>query len=120
MLDASILSLLEESLPHVEFRWDGEQTRIIQRDIYSGKIIEIEKESQKVAESAPLAMRTKDFGALFSLARSLRFMDCGDFFHVTDFHDIEAIVGGCLYDDLGKLNVLEAEYGGQKPKGNAG
>ena len=120
ILERDILSYLDDSLPHVEFRWDGEEVRIIQRDIYTGKILEIERQPVDTVVAEPLAMRTDDFMALFGLCQSCRFQNCGSYFYVTNLHDIEGVVGGCLYDDLGKLQVIGGEEsGGQEQEGNA-
>jgi hypothetical protein len=120
MIERDILPYLDDSLPHVEFRWDGSEARIIQRDIYSGKILDIERRPIEGAQASPLAMRTGDFMALFGLHSSYRFQHCGDYFHVTNLHGVEAVVGGCLYDDLGKLHIVGGETdGGQESEGNA-
>ena len=107
MVGRSVLSLLEEGLPHVEFVWNGEVTLLVQRDIYTGKTLELEQSPQMVAEKEPLAMRTDDFWSLFALAEVLLFKDLGTHFKVSDLHSFEAIVGGCIYDDLGTLGVVE-------------
>ena len=105
LLSRDLLSLLDDDLPHVEFRWDGEKTILIQRDIYTGKTLEIDVLPQEVATKEPLAMRTDDFWSLFALASPLLFTDCGTHFKVSDLHSFEAVVGGCVYDALGTLGL---------------
>lgn len=108
ILDRKILRNLSDDLPHVEFVWDGSDSKIIQRDIYTGKIVEIAvvPHPHKI-EQKPLAIRSADIFTMFSLGNSFMVTACEDYFHLTDLNKIEAIIGGCLYDDIGKLNVKE-------------
>lgn len=106
MLSNGLLRLLADDLPHVEFLWDDNQCRIVQKNVYTGKTLLIRKMPQRAGEGKPLALRTADLFALFSLANAFLLTHCGDYFFLTDFRGLEAIVGGCLYDDLGDLNIL--------------
>jgi hypothetical protein len=107
ILARTILADFDADLPHVEFHFKPTATHLIQRDIYTGKVLDISRESV-CKEAEPLAMRTQDFMALFGLAASLTFAQNKDFFLVTSMSsELTAVVGGCIYDAVGRLNILQ-------------
>lgn len=116
------LKLLDESLSHVEFLSKDLQPQILQRDIFSGSIVKLERKSFKglsinkdeIAEDfGPIGMRTNDLSALFT------FNDVVDMFFLPQKYGyfivegkqykMKAIVAKCLYDDLGTIEVLNKE-----------
>jgi hypothetical protein len=106
MLNRIVLSKIDETLPHVEFVWTEEGCRLIQRDIYTGKTLELAVKPVDSTGAEPLAMRTEDFAALFSMSKILLFSSASPVFLVSDHRAVRALVGGCLYDDVGVLKII--------------
>ena len=76
----TICSLLDDGLSHVEFHCDNGAFKIVQKDIYSGAKIEVEKIQDgmfavpsKLPEKLPIGMRTVDFKALFTFQDQMTF-----------------------------------------------
>lgn len=103
-LSRSDLKLLDESLPHVELVWDGSQIKLLQRDIYTGKVVEILKGRSGEAR-AKMAIRTGDFWALMGMGL-LWDIRAADGYFCASTVGVRAILGGCVYDDLGDLGVV--------------
>lgn len=113
-----VISLLEEDLSHVEFVSDANNNLIIiQRNIYTGNYIEIQKNEQGLFQNTnslpyairPIALRTDDFKSLYVFQEVLNFsfpID-GDYVIVkgVDPHrrDMTGIVACCLYDEIIEL-----------------
>lgn len=129
-LNQDILELLEDNLSHIEISAEKGKVKIIQREIYSGKIIELNKISQGFGISAdrvksfdPIGMRTNDFASLFSFNKSLKFFFPSanseiDYCKVVGKRfGMEGIIAFCKYDELGTLTISskgEKDHGRQK------
>jgi hypothetical protein len=129
-LSSSVLSLLDTELSHIEFSGnEGESIKMVQRNIYSGGIIEVTKneEGNLFKESldfnfGPVAIKTDDFKALFYFQEVLQFAfpvrGKEDFILVkgTDKNkrDITGIVACCLYDEI--IQLKEIGNGRQEQK----
>jgi hypothetical protein len=118
VLNKSLLSLLHEGLSHIEFSGKaGESLNMIQRNIYSGGVINISEKSDGLFSNTlkndfgPIGIRTKDFIALFSFQDTLKFIFPNetkeDFMLVKSVdkkkRDMTAVVSCCLYDELIEL-----------------
>lgn len=129
VLSGDILELLDDNLSHVEFYGERRKTlTLIQRNIYSGGIIEIEKKSGGLFSSSlkrsfgPIAVKTTDFKALYSFQKSIKFWfptDSGEFilFSSTDVNkrNMTGLVSCCIYDEIIKLQEAKRN-GRQKQK----
>jgi hypothetical protein len=124
-----VLELLDDSLSHIEFSGNrGEQITIIQRNIYSGAVVEIRKKEGKGLLSSqitkglpedfgPVAIRTSDFVSMFSFLNPLEFSfpvdSRGDFFTVRGTNprvrDMFGVISACLYDEI--IQIEEARHG---------
>jgi hypothetical protein len=128
-LSKDVLSLLDDELSHVEFSGNaGESIKMIQRNIYSGGIIEVEKveggmfKEELENDFGPVAIKTGDFRALFTFQDALKFSFPSrgkeDFILVKGLDDnkrsITGIVACCLYDEV--IALQEVVKGGVKPK----
>ncbi len=123
------LQLLNESLSHIEFQIKNKEIKIIQRDIYSGTIIELERKlkveglglivsEDDLPNYLPITgMRTNDFLALFNFNDKVKIHlpESPGFFLVEGMHNnMQGIVAGCLYDELGGHNELGGKDGWEK------
>lgn len=122
----SVIGLLEDSLSHVEFFGKkGKSIQVVQRDIYSGAKIEIYQRKEGLFfdempfSFGPIAVRTKDFYALFSFSSSvsLEFVEEeGDFLYVdgrSSGATMSGFIGGCLYDEMFEVTEV-VKYGRKK------
>jgi hypothetical protein len=112
-LSSKVLGLLDENLSHIEFSAEDGELSIVQRNIYSGSIIEIKREKtgglvevkDELEDFAPIGLRTNDFMALFSFIPTLQFHFLGEGFICADSKDdkmpMRALVSKCRYDELG-------------------
>jgi hypothetical protein len=129
LLSKDILELMDDSLSHVEFIGDKKNPlKMIQRNIYSGGIIEIEKKSDGffketlINDFGPVAIKTQDFQALFQFQNQLKFSfptnGQEDLIVIrsvnNDKRDMAGIIACCLYDEI--IKIKEVEHGGQKQK----
>lgn len=122
-LHKNLLEMLDSNLSHTEFSAKkGEQLQIIQRNIYSGGIIEVTpKGSGGVFDTSspitfgPLGIKTTDLQALFMFQDTLKFTfpsyDDDDFI-VVDGIDInkrnmKVILAGCLYDEIIEIRNIK-------------
>jgi hypothetical protein len=131
------LSFLNESLSHIEFRVKDGKLTIIQRDIYSGTIIELNRkieleglglvENEDVLPPGPLCnmpiagIRTNDFLALFNFNDKIKLYlpENPGYFIIEGIHnELIGIVSGCLYDELGTIRNLQEVDDGRKIKEN--
>jgi len=127
------LDLLEESLSHIEFLSQDKELKILQRDIYSGTLIELERkkatglglslyEDDIGEDFGPLGMRTNDFFSLFNFNDKIKIFFLSpdkDFFIIEGSHNsMTGVVAGCLYDEIGVINDLQEEktHGREKSK----
>lgn len=115
-------TLLNQELSHIEFMAKDKKIHIVQRDIYSGNIIELVRETTGLGlnvsgdkitrDFPPIGMRTNDFLTLLAFQDKIRLSFPGmDYFYAEGekFH-MKAIVGSCLYDKIGTINE-EVDYG---------
>ena len=112
-LHSKMLPLLDENLSHIEFSCEDGELKIVQRNIYSGSVIEIKREktgglmevTDQLEDFAPTGLRTNDLLALFSFIDVLQFHFWGNGFVVVDSKDermpMRALVSRCRYDELG-------------------
>ena len=118
VIDNSILSLLDEDLSHIEFSGKkGESLKMIQRNIYTGGVIEISEkvdglfENKLEADFGPVGIKTKDFQALFTFQNTLKFEfplgDETDYIMVRSIdqkkRNMVGVIALCLYDELIQL-----------------
>lgn len=124
-LDRGVLPLLERSLSHIEFVGTaGGPLKLIQRNIYSGAVIEVVKcdagggllgSSTDLSHNIePIAIKTQDFMALFTFQDVLKFYlpkeGLGDFIKVESVNkakrDMDGFLACCIYDEI--IEVKEA------------
>lgn len=109
----SLLGFLDEDLTHIEFSASKGKLKIVQRNIYTGSIITIQEKtgqeqglvqiSPHLKDFVPIAIRTKDFLALFSFANIVSFC-FGDHYIWVENKDHKipfmGIIGLCRYNEL--------------------
>lgn len=111
------LSLMEDGLSHLEFSSKDNSLTIIQRDIFAGTIITLTRKKgvglavhspDKITKDfGPMGIRTNDFMALYSFHDSIEFGLCDKSgFMKLKSGDMEGIIAHCIYDELGKVEVL--------------
>lgn len=118
-LSKSILGLLDTALSHVELSVNNGEFVLTQRDIYSGSIQKIKKKSGLGISSdnlkgsfGPIGLRTSDFEALFTFSESLNFFldpKLGYIVVTGSKWKMRAIIGTCLYDELGTIKYIDQE-----------
>lgn len=132
----SSLDLLDTNLSHVEFVTRKGELKILQRDIYAGSLIALERklepeglgltEPEDVLPDSlsPMGMRTGDFLALFNFNDKvdIYFPEGLQYFLIDGLHNqMNGIVAGCIYDNLGIIQDLgEVSDGGKIEKNRAG
>ena len=119
-LRQEINGLLQDDLSHVEIHYD-KGLKIVQRDIFSGTIIEITKDKSglnltasgdKLTPFEPMGLRTIDLDALFNYDREISFSfvpNLNYFIIKGKTTGMQGILAWCLYDELGRINVIETE-----------
>lgn len=124
-LSASVISLLDTELSHIEFSGEADgNIKMIQRNIYSGGIIEVTKKENDAdmfkesleSDFGPVAIKTDDFRALFYFQDVLQFSFPArgkeDFILVkgTDKNkrDITGLIACCLYDEVIQLKEVQS------------
>ncbi len=137
-IDIGVRELLDDDLSHIEFAAKpGEEVKLLQRNIYSGQIIEVEKAGtkEKKGESfgigaaianngvGPFALKTGDFHALFSFTDSLKFFfpteEDGDFVFVKTIKSnlpFKGVIACCLYDEIIKIKEAQTDVPKKKLK----
>lgn len=116
-LRREIMDLLQDDLSHVEIHNDN-GLKIIQRDIFSGTVIEITKDksgldilaSDNLGQFEPMGLRTVDLDALFSYDRELSFSFVPglNYFIVNGkTTKMKGILSWCLFDEIGNFNVVK-------------
>jgi hypothetical protein len=125
-LSVDVMGLLSKELSHVEFSGSKDGIKIIQRNIYSGGIIEIHKKKEGLFSDninfdfGPVAVKTNDLFALFSFQDVLKFgfLQNGNFIVVSSVDkgrkNMQAYIACCLYDEI--IQIREAKNGGQEQK----
>jgi len=111
-LGKDFISLLDESLSHIEF--SGRKGKLItqQRNIYSGSVITIQQQDKKGLDQEkplksfkPIGLRTNDFLALFTFVDNIQFYFKGNnaiWFQSKDrLLPFNGLVSQCMYDELG-------------------
>lgn len=125
-LHTEVLSLLEESLSHIEVSAKNRKPLLLQRDIYSGSTVELTQVKEGFGVSwgktikedfGPIGLRTADLLALFTFSNTVKFF----FGKKNDFAVIEGdkfgmkgIVAGCLYDEGCFLESIQEEENGRE------
>ena len=121
-LSKDVLTLLDFDLSHVEFSGKaGKTIRMLQRNIYSGGIIKIEKIAKGMFpetlkhDFGPIAIKTNDLRALFVFNDVLKFSFPSnegneDYILVTGgstgIRKVHGIIACCLYDEIIKLKTI--------------
>jgi len=119
-----ILSLLDASLSHVEISAPNKSLSLVQRNIYSGSIIEVRRKKEEglgslvdvddiSEEFGPVGLRTDDFASLFTFIDilNMHFGDAGYCYikSIDPKLNMEGIIAKCLYDELGSVEVVKKE-----------
>jgi len=117
-ISKDILTLLDTELSHIEFVGEkGKALKLIQRNIYSGTVLEIQEKnsgffSQALeADIEPVAITTNNFSALFLFQDTLKFtfLTKGEegciIVQSMDAHkrDMRGVIAPCLYDEIIEL-----------------
>jgi len=127
-LDKNVLNLLDRTLSHTELIGDkGKSLKMVQRNVYSGTILEVEKtkgtmgllsENDVLSDDIePIAIKTNDLAALFVFQDVLTFYlpkkGLGDYIIVESVNkqkrDMSCIIACCIYDEI--IAVKESYHG---------
>lgn len=116
-LHKDMLGLLDPSLSHVEFSAADGKLSIIQRNIYSGSVLELKRseagglgiqQADKLEDFAPIGLRTNDFMALFSFVDTFNFHFQPGGLVWAESKDprmlLRALISKCKYDELGGID----------------
>lgn len=126
----NILPLLDESLSHMEIFSENKKAVILQRDIYTGSIIRIDKDNsiglglssgEDIKEDFdPIGIRTNDFIALFSFCDRISFhFGPAPFAFIEGNHfEMQGVISLCEYDEMGILTESKGEQDGRKIEKN--
>jgi hypothetical protein len=121
IINNSVLNLLDQDLSHIEFSGKkGKSLKMIQRNIYSGGIIEVSETNKGFFKNTlendfgPIGIKTNDFKALFTFQDSLKFFfpseENEDYLIIQSLdknkRDMTGIVACCLYDELIQIKQL--------------
>lgn len=111
-IKSSILNLLEEDLSHIEFSCTEGKLKVVQRNIFSGALIEIQKKAAKglltekdsTGDFPVLAMRTNDFSSLFSFVNVINFYFSNNgyiyFKSISKKLKMDGVVSQCIYEEM--------------------
>lgn len=126
-INEKVLSLLDESLSHIEISVKDGKLKLVQRNIYSGSVIEIEEIqeglgilSNDLKDFDPIGIRTSDFQALFTFQSSLYFgfpENGEEYIYITNVNNkrkMGGVIATCVYDELG--TVTESKKVGKRKK----
>jgi hypothetical protein len=134
-LSKDVLELLDPALSHIEFSGvAGEPMKMVQRNIYSGGIIEIQPKAKGFFKASlekdfgPIALKTNDFKALFAFQNILQFSfttsEEEDYVLVKSIdknkRDMKGLIACCVYDELINLKKEETTDGRKKQKSGRG
>lgn len=110
---SQMLTLVDESLSHIEFSCVDGEFKITQRNIYSGTVSEITPTASEglgvqddgMEDFNTIGLRTGDFLALFTFVDKLDFRFLPDGFICVDSRDttmpMRGLISKCVYDELG-------------------
>jgi len=130
-LSRDVLDLLDENLSHIEFSGEeGENIKLLQRNIYSGGIIEITKKEEGLFTErleyafGPVGVKTDDFRALFTFQNTLKFSfprrGREDFVSVRSGDEsrrsITGVVACCLYDEIIEIREVQVQKQAEETK----
>jgi hypothetical protein len=122
ILNATVLSLLDTDLSHIEFSGEkGDTLKMVQRNIYSGGLIEIQEQgggffkNELKTAFGPVGIKTNDFASLFQFQDTLKFQfparGKDDFITVRSIdknkRDMIGIIACCLYDEIIKIKEVQ-------------
>jgi len=111
-IKSSILNLLEDDLSHIEFSCTDGKLKVVQRNIFSGALIEITKKQSKgllkekdsTGDFPVLALRTNDFSALFSFVPSINFYFANNGYvylkSISKKIKLDGIISQCIYKEM--------------------
>lgn len=130
LLRASVCSLLDPKLSHVELKGKiHDSITIKQKNIYDGRVIDITRkkrgmgvsEGDKITKSfGPLAIRTNDLIALFSFNDQLTFCfgsSAEGYCRVIGRNfKMAGVIGLCRYDELGTIDKPKEDSHGRQVK----
>lgn len=131
-LHQDVINLLNEDLSHVEFKSNNNNLSIVQRDIFSGNIIQLTRKdtgllglnkSDDIKEDfEPFGIRTNDLIALFSFNDRIKFEINNKYpgqCRVSGTSgNLDGIISWCVYDELGEITYLKGEDHGRKKQEN--
>jgi len=121
----NVLSSIEENLSHIEFSSENKRWKLIQRDIYTGSVIELRRDAGKTLgmddrdsikrDFSPIGIRTNDFVALFQFNEQVVFYfppGADGYCLVSgDTYDMKGVLGTCVYDEMGTLKIAKTKKG---------
>ena len=126
----NVIPLLNENLSHIEFLGTNGNLMVVQRNIYNGTVLSIEREAAAGfgvnnaddinSDFGPLGLRTTDFLALFAFNDQLTFSfpqgSRAGFCRVVGRNfKMSGVIALCLYDELGIITTeLEGSDGRKK------
>jgi len=125
-INKGMLELLDHNLSHVEFIAEpGEEIRMIQRNIYSGGIIEVKKKGGLMDDEStdykigPVAIKTGDFAALFAFTEIVNFSfpveGAEDYILIKAMKSnvpFDGVVACCLYDEI--IEIKNSKHHGRE------
>jgi hypothetical protein len=108
-----VLKQVEEDLSHVEFKSEKGQFKLIQRDIYSGAMLEVTYQDEglfggDIPPFPALALKTSDFMSLFLIESSLSFSFGQDVTRVRG-KIVDGVVAMCVYDEMMEITEVEEQ-----------
>jgi len=118
LVSKKTLTMIEDRLSHLEFQANNKSLIIIQRDIFSGTTItlnrkkstglDIHQPDKITKDFGPIGIRTGDFSALFSFHDLIEFgISSKPGFMTLKAGEMEGVIAWCIYDELGTLEVIE-------------
>jgi hypothetical protein len=134
-LQKQVMSLMEESLSHVEFLGSDGELNLLQRDLYSQTVSQIRKkkgtgfglDSEDIPDFGGVGIRTADLVALFAFNPELTFLfpknpaKTGYCRVRGRVLRMEGVLAFCQYDEIGEVFQLEDKNNGRKEqKGKQG
>ncbi|MCK9281516.1 MAG: hypothetical protein M0P71_12900 [Melioribacteraceae bacterium] len=120
-ITSSVKEVLDENLSHVEIIMQKGEFELVQRDIFTGTLINVKKKESKgifqlhsdkiIKNTSAIGLRTGDFLGLFTFVQKIDFQisDKGFVYFQGDKMNMTGFIATCLYDDLGTINYLTEE-----------
>jgi hypothetical protein len=118
VLRKGIRSYIKKELSHIEFVEHDEHLNLIQRNIYSGKLITIYPRPRrlfdhKIDSFDKFGLRTKDFWSLFGFLVPLKFYVNNAQLLLVESNDprlpFTAILTKCVYDETAFTGVFDGK-----------